>query len=189
MKIFYVAVALPMILLRSCGELPANADKIVQAEIETVDTTEQQTPPVLTGIQQRKTLEAAPYDEWFRLNYEEAEPDAVVVDSIKPLLKGIKFKLFMGTWCADSKREVPYFFKVLDMTDYDQMDIEIITMTHDKTTPENFEKDLNITNVPTIIFYRNGKEINRIVEYPINTMEEDMLDILSGREYHNAYDW
>ena len=29
--------------------------------------------------------------------------------------------------------------------------------------------------------------MNRIVEFPINSLEQDILDILSGKEYKNAY--
>ena len=34
---------------------------------------------------------------------------------------------------------------------------------------------------------KNGKEINRIVEFPIETIEKDIYKILSGNEYKNAY--
>ena len=33
----------------------------------------------------------------------------------------------------------------------------------------------------------NNSEINRIVEFPIKSIEEDILDILSGKAYKHAY--
>lgn len=93
----------------------------------------------------------------------------------------------MGTWCSDSQREVPHFFKVMDQAGYDYNNFTLITMSREKTTPENFEEGLNITNVPTIIFYENEKERNRIVEYTIETLEKDMLNILQENTYQNAY--
>ena len=60
-------------------------------------------------------------------------------------------------------------------------------MTEEKTTPDNLEKDLDIFNIPTYIFKKNGKEINRIVEFPVETLEKDVLKILSGQEYKNIY--
>jgi hypothetical protein len=38
-----------------------------------------------------------------------------------------------------------------------------------------------------LIFAKNGKEMNRIVEFPIQTLELDMLEILKGNDYKNAY--
>ena len=34
---------------------------------------------------------------------------------------------------------------------------------------------------------KNGKEINRIVEFPVETLEKDIFKILSGQEYKNIY--
>ena len=36
----------------------------------------------------------------------------------------------------------------------------------------------NITNTPTIIFYKNKKEVGRIIEKPKETLESNMLSIL-----------
>jgi hypothetical protein len=49
------------------------------------------------------------------------------------------------------------------------------------------EDGFDITNVPTFIFYRNGKEINRIVESPVISLEKDMLSILAGEVYKHTY--
>ena len=37
------------------------------------------------------------------------------------------------------------------------------------------------------IFFKDNKELNRIVEFPIQTLEQDMLEILKGNPYKNAY--
>ena len=93
----------------------------------------------------------------------------------------------MGTWCEDSQRETPNFFKLLEAINFSKNNHSLYGVSREKTTPQQFEKDLNITNVPTFIFYKNGKEINRIVEYPIESLEKDMLNILSGKDYQHAY--
>jgi hypothetical protein len=36
---------------------------------------------------------------------------------------------------------------------------------------------MQIKNVPTFIFYREGKEIGRIVENPSNTLESDIYNL------------
>jgi hypothetical protein len=65
--------------------------------------------------------------------------------------------------------------------------MKLIAMSLDKTTVDSLEKNQDIINIPTIIFMKNGKEINRIVEFPIETIEKDIYKILSGNEYKNAY--
>ena len=69
--------------------------------------------------------------------------------------------------------------------DYD----DVVAMTREKTTPEGYEEGYGIINVPTFIFYRGEGELGRIVEYPIESMEADMVKILSGLPYRHAYDW
>ena len=108
-------------------------------------------------------------------------------DAIEDKLKEFTITIFMGTWCEDSQNQVPKFYKILEEVDYPSRKITLITMARDKTTPENYEAGLNITNVPTFIFYKNGKEINRIVESPRVSLEQDMIDILYGNNYKHIY--
>src|SRR5687768_10376021 len=39
-------------------------------------------------------------------------PNAEAIDKLSKLPKEYDVKLFMGTWCGDSKDWVPYFFKI-----------------------------------------------------------------------------
>ena len=93
----------------------------------------------------------------------------------------------MGTWCSDSRMHSSAFFKLTDYLKIKDKNMNLIAMTLDKTTPDSLEKNQDIINIPTIIFKKNGKEINRIVEFPIETIEKDIYNILSGKDYKNAY--
>ncbi len=77
--------------------------------------------------------------------------------------------------------------KLLNLTEFDQSQLEIIAMTHDKDTPENYEADYEIEFIPTIMFFKDGAELNRIVEYTQETMELDLLKILKQQAYTPAY--
>ena len=142
---------------------------------------------MLLGPINAQALNQEPYSLWFEDNTKAYTPDMKVVEQIKPLLKSCYVKVFMGSWCEDSQREVPALIKLLNLAEFDQRQLEIIAMTHDKDTPENYEADYEIEFIPTIMFFKDGAELNRIVEYTQETMELDILKILKQQPYTRAY--
>ena len=106
---------------------------------------------------------------------------------LKSLFFNIKIKIFMGTWCEDSIREIPYLFNILNSINYNIESVEIICVDENKNTPEGYEKDFEIIKVPTIIFFKKNEEINRIVEFPVETLQKDIIKILSNNNYKHAY--
>jgi len=144
---------------------------------------------MLVGTASLDSLQTEPFDSWYEVNRNEYQPNPEIVARLKPLLKDVHILLLMATWCKDSKREVPRFVKILEEAGYPPGSVEMIAVNREKTTPEQFEGGLELLQVPTFIFYRNDEELGRIVEFPIEDMESDMLKILSGQPYRHAYDW
>lgn len=136
-------------------------------------------------------LQTNPYQTWFTSNYEAYAVDESLVKVFKSPLADYDIKLFLGTWCGDSKREVPRFIKILKAANFPMENLEIIALDrrkgHVKTSPTGEEKGLNIIKVPTMIFFKKGKEINRIVESPIESLEEDMALIAKQQPYTPNY--
>ena len=124
---------------------------------------------------------------WFTPDYDRYKVNASLLEQIKPLLNGKKVNLLMGTWCEDSQREVPGMMKILAAAGYAVNELEIIAVDEDKRTPSGIEKPFAATYVPALIFYNEGQEMNRIVEFPMETLEEDIFAILSGEDYKHAY--
>jgi len=56
-----------------------------------------------------------------------------------------------------------------------------------KQSPQRQEVGKGVFRVPTFIVYRNGVEINRINEYPVLSLEKDLLQILSNQPYTPNY--
>ncbi|MFZ0452215.1 MAG: thioredoxin family protein, partial [Ignavibacteriaceae bacterium] len=92
----------------------------------------------------------------------------------------VNIEIVMGTWCSDSRREVPRFFKILDAVNYPSNKVGIICVDEDKKTQSNELDGLKIELVPTIIFYKDGNELGRIIESPHDTLEKDMIKILTA---------
>lgn len=175
----------------SCNEAPKKktTETVVQKEVLIPDTLlgkDLEGNEILVGrisyAQMEKYCTA-----WFTPDYDRYKVNASLLEQIKPLLNGKQVSLLMGTWCEDSQREVPGMMKILAAAGYAVNELEIIAVDEDKRTPSGIEKPFAATYVPALIFYNEGQEINRIVEFPIGTLEEDIFAILSGEEYKHAY--
>jgi tetratricopeptide (TPR) repeat protein len=147
--------------------------------------------PMLLGIHLEEDLRQAPYAEWFNKNYSDYTVDSATADQLKPVLNGKHFEIFMGTWCGDSKREVPRMFKVLEYAGVKPSQIKCIMVdnrdTSYKQSPAHEEKDKNIHRVPDLVVYDGGKEINRIIESPVISLEKDLLSIAGKNDYQPNY--
>lgn len=142
----------------------------------------------LVGVANKESFLQEPFNEWFTLNYNDYTSNKEVVEKLKPLLKEVTIKSFMGTWCGDSKEQTPVFYKILDEADFNYKNLELITVNRSKVTPDNLQEGFDIERVPTFIFYKKGKEIGRFVEYPRETVEADILKIVSGEHYKHSYE-
>lgn len=142
----------------------------------------------LIGIANKENFLTEPYNEWFAPNYATYETNKEVIEKLKPLLKEVTIKAFMGTWCGDSQEQTPVFYKILDEADFNYNQLEMITVNTSKSTPDNLQEGYNIERVPTFIVYKNDKEIGRFVEYPRESVEADLLKIVSGQPYKHSYE-
>ena len=142
---------------------------------------------MLLGEIDRSDLQEAPYLQQFANDNEPYTLPEKKAEELKALLAGVNIKVFMGTWCSDSQRELPRFYQIMDAVNYPVESIDLVALDREKTAPAKPEKDHDILRIPTLIFYRDGQELGRIVEYPIDTLEDDMVKILSGEAYEHAY--
>ena len=141
----------------------------------------------LVGFANKESFKQAPYNNWFNQKFDTYKPDPSTIVSLKKGLKGIKIKGFMGTWCGDSKRETPRFYKILEQAGFNLNNFNLVTVNRSKKTPDNLQEGLNIKRVPTFIFYKDGKEIGRYVEYARESLEKDILNIVLGKAYKHSY--
>lgn len=113
--------------------------------------------------------------------YPSYTPDSTAVSQLKTLAKDVKVTIVLGTWCGDSKLQVPHFFKVMDQVGITDKDVTLICVDGHKKAQNGSIDNLKIERVPTFIFTKKGKELGRIIESPKNTLEQDFLAILSGK--------
>ena len=147
---------------------------------------------ILYGEITKGSLLKAPYNKWFSKGFAEYNTNTETKNNLlSARVKGISIEIFFGTWCGDSKREVPRFLKMLEEIKFNMANTKLICVGGSdslyKQSPQGEEKGKGIFRVPVFIVYKNGVEINRINEYPAFSLEKDFLSILNGATYSPNY--
>lgn len=147
--------------------------------------------PYMVGQIDVKGLSSNSYETWYTSTHSAYEVDTNSITSIKNELAKHNILVFMGTWCGDSKREVPRFIKILEAANFPMDNLKLVAVDrrkeHYKKSPTGEEWGLRIERVPTFIFLKNGKEANRIIESPISSLEKDIGAIVTGKSYTPNY--
>ena len=138
--------------------------------------------PMLLGEVVIDELKQEPFSEWYNNEFDNYELDVELLGAISDPNQ-YNYELFLGTWCGDSRREVPRLEKIFIELEIDFNKIAIITVDRDKVSPENEQEGKDIRYVPTLIVKKNDVEIGRIVESPSSesaTLESDLFEISLG---------
>jgi thiol-disulfide isomerase/thioredoxin len=187
MKLIHITYAIVFIILTMLS-YHTNAQNTKNVNLEVTDS---KGNLILLGQTTRERLQQAPFSDWFNKNYQDYIVDSATAAQLKPLVKGKQFDIFMATWCGDSRREVPRMYKILDYLGVDATHIRLINVNnHDsayKQSPTHEERGLNIIRVPDLLIYESNKETGRIIEYPVVSLEKDLLAILTRQPYTPNY--
>lgn len=160
-----------VIILASCGASKEINKTVFSTNLER---------NILLGKVNRQGLKSEVFVEYFHRYYADYKLDTVILNKInKASFKNLEIKLVMATWCGDSQREVPRFYKIIDFLKFPERKIQVISVDRSKKAKGFNLKSINIERVPTFIFYENNIETGRIIESPIESLEKDMLKILS----------
>jgi hypothetical protein len=119
-----------------------------------------------------------PHESWFSAEFDVYEIDGdAFMELSETDMTDVEVLVVLGTWCPDSRREVPRFMKIMELSGFDQELISLMGTDSYKVAPVDNYDDLNIDRVPTFIFYYKKNEIGRIIEYPLASLERDMVNI------------
>lgn len=187
-------IILLLAFFTSCGDNSENRETqetastvtsiATESEDENLDNDQQS---IKVGKLTKEDLQEGSYANWFNKGYDNYQPSAEEIEIIKQHIGEYEIVGFIGTWCPDSRRELPEFFKLLDEAGFDLSKFTLIGVDRNKTTPENLEEGYDMSRVPTFIFFKDGEEVNRYVEYSQESLAKDVAAIVSGKEYNNSY--
>lgn len=120
---------------------------------------------IYNGIITKYALINQPVFTWYGSSQTIYNPPADVVTAMTNAKDKVKYLLFGGTWCEDTQFVLPKFFKLQEQSGVPDADISFIAVDRQKKSLGNVASVFNITNVPTIIVLKDGKEVGRVVEY------------------------
>jgi thiol-disulfide isomerase/thioredoxin len=139
---------------------------------------EKPTPEILVGEYLRADLQKGDFGKYFMEEYTRYNPKKEIVDELKKYIYDKTITIVLATWCHDSKEQVPRFFCILDLIDYNTNRLKIICVDRNKLAGQMDISELKIERVPTFIIYHDGAETGRIIETPNISLEQDILNFL-----------
>jgi thiol-disulfide isomerase/thioredoxin len=121
---------------------------------------------ILNGIITKYAIENNPaFVGWYPTSQSSYKPDAAVINAMETSKGKVQFIIFGGTWCEDTQNILPKFFKLQELSGVADNAISFFGVDRQKKTLGNMADAFHITNVPTIIVMKDGKETGRVVEY------------------------
>lgn len=189
----YYPVIILSVFLAGCSAAGGSKIAVVtEPETEPVAVTAEIPSPVrprvnfqrpetwLIGYFTHDMMTTPPHDEWYNPEYEKYMPDEGLVHKIAATnVSDVSVLIVLGSWCPDSHREVPRFNKIIDECGLQRIKITYLGVDMNKIAPIGDYEKLDIKRVPTFIVYRNNIETGRIIEYPVTSLEGDLLEILN----------
>lgn len=114
--------------------------------------------------------------EW-RQNYDAYRVDATALSTLKSLPAGVEAEVYFGSWCGDSKLNVPKLVKIFETVD--KVAVKYIGVNRRNDEKSSLFKTKQLERIPTVVLLYQGKEVGRIVENPKETLEKDLVSILT----------
>ena len=168
-KLFYPFICLMML------SYPALSQEMNKTIID-----ERTGQEVLYGFCNREGLQSGDFGEIFKAEYQDYKPDKKLIKKIKKQnsKSGLFIVVVLGTWCPDSQEHVPHFIKIMDEARIPDKQVSVICVDGYKQCDGVGMDRYDIEKVPTFIFFRQEKELGRIIEHPEGTLEEDVYSFI-----------
>jgi len=133
---------------------------------------------ILIGKCDRQGLTLELFNSWFSEGYQSYKTDDNTIKELRKRKKDLTIIAVMGTWCGDTRENIPAFYKIIDEMKFNEKDVQMIAVDREKSAGDVDIQWMGITRVPTFVLLKNDLEIGRIVENPTLSIEKDMLLIL-----------
>jgi thiol-disulfide isomerase/thioredoxin len=187
MKSIFFAAAI-MVCAAACQRalVPAATPTLINQEITNTNG-----QLILAGKATPSAMQLPNHKSWFDQSYNSYSIDSISAKQVAKNMSTKTMEIFLGSWCGDSRREVPRMLKILQYAGVDTNRLSIVFVDNTpqayKQSPQHEERGKNIHRVPTFIVYDGKTEIGRIIESPVVSLEKDLLAILQQSSYDPNY--
>jgi thiol-disulfide isomerase/thioredoxin len=138
---------------------------LAQAQYEASQDLKYPEVKVAKGLINKYQIQNDTAYKWFGVNELLYKADTATLNAFERGRKKYQFVVFGGTWCEDTQFILPKFFKLQEQSGFPDEGVTLFGVDRAKNALGNIAKAFNITNVPTFIIMKEGKEIGRVVEY------------------------
>ena len=146
------------------------------------EVTQDASGKIIKGFMTRTDLTGDSTFTWYAANQKGYVPEAGAVQAFSTNKDSINIIVFGGTWCGDTRNLFPKFFALTDAAGFSQDRVTVLGVDRSKKTVHHLAEAFGITNVPTFIVMRNGKEVGRVVEYGRTGMfDKELGEIINRR--------
>lgn len=134
---------------------------------------------VMIGYCNREGLTSDEFGVYFESQYDIYRPAEKYINKLREDINKVEILIVFGSWCSDSKLQVPRFYKVLDKSGAKEKQVKVIGVNGEKNALAVNITDKDIERVPTFIVYQEGVELGRIIESPKKSLEKDLSRIVA----------
>jgi cyclophilin family peptidyl-prolyl cis-trans isomerase len=120
--------------------------------------------------------------------YDAGEPDPVALERLGTATESYRIVTVLGSWCGDSRREVPRLVKVLDQLETPVFSHEMIGVDRTRriddpevATFAGIERTVDLV-ATIVVFDSTGVELGRVVETAEKPIEELLIDFIAAVE-------
>jgi thiol-disulfide isomerase/thioredoxin len=118
----------------------------------------------------------------FKENAATYRPDPEAVRAIAAISIPTSIIAFLGTWCFDSKTEIPALMKTLAAAHNHKLSLELHAVDRAMEDGGTIADRFGIESVPTVIIMQNGKEVGRVKGLARDSMEMEIQRMLAAEK-------
>lgn len=108
------------------------------------------------------------------------KPKPEVLNSLAAVKDSVNILALIGTWCEDTHYIFPQLLKMLGQAGYDMNKLAIIGIDRPKVSITPLCMALGLKKTPTIIVFKNGKEVGRVEEYgKYGIVDQELAEIFA----------
>ena len=160
--------------------ISATSGLFAQAQYEASQDPKHPEVKIARGLVNKYLIQNDTAYKWYSKNQVGYKPDTATINAFDRAKGKYQFVVFGGTWCGDTQFILPKFFKLQEISGLSDDVITLYGVNREKNSLGNIAKAFNITLVPTIIVMKDGKEVDRVVEYgKTGKWDKELAEILN----------